>query len=140
MIHGVSAVNSCGVYLKRRELLRSLILALAAVALTATAATSQMPPPSLVPEKIAMDAFYDGARVRIEGAAPAESGVLIVIRGAEKDEFFNRKGRAGPIWLNVDRIHIKQAPSIFLSFGSADAGSLLDRRLSIDTNSTKLLL
>jgi hypothetical protein len=86
-----------------------------------------MPPPTLTPEKIPMGTFYNGARVRIEGTAPGDSGVLIVIRGAEKDEFFNRKGRVGPLWLNADRIHIKQAPSIFMSFGSTNASSLLDR-------------
>ena len=74
-----------------------------------------------------MGAFYNGSRVRIEGTAPEDAGVLVVIRGDRKDEFFNRKGRVGPIWLNVDRIHIKQAPSVFLSFASADAGSMLDR-------------
>ena len=104
-----------------------LTLAFGVAVLTVNAATAQMPAPTLVPEKIAMGTFYDGAHLRIEGTAPNSSGVLIVIRGAEKDEFFNRKGRVGPIWLNVDRIHIKQAPSISLSFSSAEISSLLDQ-------------
>lgn len=70
-----------------------------------------MPPPQLVPEKIEMDTFYIGARVRIQGTAPPGSGVLVVIQGSEKDEFFNRKGRVGPIWMNVDRIHVEHAPA-----------------------------
>ena len=93
----------------------------------AAAATTSMPPPTLTPEKIAMGTFYDGAQVRIEGTAPGDSGLLVVIRGSEKDEFFNRQGRIGIIWLNADRIHIKQAPSLFLSFSSAEVDSLLDR-------------
>ncbi len=104
-----------------------MIVALGVGLSTAALANEQMRPPTLDPEKIAMGTFYDGARVRIEGTAPSGSGVLIVVRGAESDEFFNRKGRVGPIWLNVDRIHIKQAPSIFLSFSSSDVSSLLDR-------------
>lgn len=88
---------------------------------------AQMPPPGLAPGTIAMGAFYNGARVRIDGTAPAGSGVLIVIEGSERDEFFNRKGRVGPIWLTVDRIHVKHAPSVFLRFNSAPLGSMLDQ-------------
>lgn len=79
------------------------------------------------PEKIEMGAFYNGAKVRIEGVVPASSRVLVVLRGAENDEFFNKKGRVGPIWLNTDRVHITQAPSLFLSYSSDDVSSLLDR-------------
>jgi hypothetical protein len=86
----------------------------------------QMPAPRLVPEKIAMGTFYDGAQVRIEGTAPAASGVVVAIEGSERDEFFDRKGRVGPIWLTVDKIHVKHAPSVFLRFGSAAIDSLLD--------------
>jgi hypothetical protein len=74
-----------------------------------------------------MGAFYNGAKVRIEGTAPAGSQVLVVIRGDENCEFFNKKGRVGPIWVNTDRIHIAAAPSLFLFFSSADVSSLLDR-------------
>jgi hypothetical protein len=131
---GISPVNFYVECSNHRRLLQTLTLALGAGALGAIAAAAQMPapvaqmaPPVLIPEKIAMGTFYDGARVRIEGTAPSGSGMLIVIRGGEKDEFFNRKGCVGFIWLNVDRIHFKYAPSVFLSFSSADASSLLDR-------------
>jgi hypothetical protein len=80
----------------------------------------------LSPEQVRMGAFYNGARVRIEGTAPAGSRVLVVIRGEEKDEIFNRKGRVGPIWLNTDKVHVTNAPALFLSYGSDDVRSLLD--------------
>jgi hypothetical protein len=86
----------------------------------------------LAPETIQMGAFYNGARLRVEGTAPAGSQILVVIRGEEKDEFFNKKGRVGPIWVNVDRIHVTRSPSLFLFYSSADLSSLLDRH-SIDT-------
>ena len=88
---------------------------------------AQMPTPRLVPEMIAMGTFYDGAHVRIEGTAPAMSGVVVTIEGTERDEIFDRKGRVGPIWLTVDKIHVQSAPSVFLRFSSAALGSLLDR-------------
>ena len=90
---------------------------------------AQNPAPSLKvsPQTISMGAFYNGARVRIEGTAPAGSQVLVVIRGDERDESFNKKGRVGPIWVNTDTIHVAQVPSVFLSFWSGDVNSVLDR-------------
>ncbi len=131
---GVTAIKGYGIRVKHCQWWKALVLAAAAGVLALSAAPAQaapapaqMPPPKLVPEKIAMGAFYDGARLRIEGTAPAGAGVLVVIEGTERDEFFNRKGRVGPIWLTVDRIHVKHAPSVFFRFGSAPLASLLDR-------------
>lgn len=130
----VTAIKCYGIHVKHCRRWKALLLAAAALALAAIpasaqpAAPAQMPPPKLIPEKIAMDAFYNGTRVRVEGTAPADSGVLVVVEGSEHDEFFNRKGRVGPIWLTVDRIHVKHAPSVFLSFGSAALSSLLGRQ------------
>ncbi|MBZ5612787.1 MAG: TIGR02186 family protein [Acidobacteriia bacterium] len=78
------------------------------------------------PEGIQMGAFYDGAKMRIEGAAPSGSQVLVIIRGEEHDELFNKKGRVGPIWVNTDRIHVAFTPSLFLSFSGADVTTFLD--------------
>lgn len=87
----------------------------------------QMNPPELTPSTISMGSFYDGASVHVEGDAPSASGVIVVLRGTEKDEFFNRKDRFGIIWLNADRIHFQHAPSLFFAFSSDDAESMLSR-------------
>jgi len=79
------------------------------------------------PATIEMRTFYNGADVRVEGSAPAGSDVLVIVRGAAKDEFFNRKGRKGPIWVNADKLKISGAPSLFLSFSSRELNSILDR-------------
>ncbi len=100
-----------------------LTIALPVTAAAQTSASSL----KLSPETIQMGAFYNGAKVRIEGTAPAGSQVLVVIRGDENNEFFNKKGRVGPIWVNTDKIHVTAAPSLFLSFSSGDVSSLLDR-------------
>ena len=135
---GVSSIPKCRARAGRREQWAVLAL-LTAGAFTAGAASlhtapgaasplpEQMSAPRLAPEKIAMGTFYDGAHVHIEGTAPAVSGVVVVIEGTERDEIFDRKGRVGPIWLTVDKIHVQSAPSVFLRFSSAALGSLLDR-------------
>jgi len=107
------------------------LLAALTIAVPATAAAQVSAPSSALsvkvsPEAIQMGAFYNGAKMRIEGTAPSGSQVLVVIRGEEHDELFNKKGRVGPIWVNTDRIHVAFTPSLFLSFSSADVTALLD--------------
>ncbi len=80
----------------------------------------------LAPDQVQMGTFYNGSKMRAEGTAPAGSQVLAVIRGADKPELFNRKGRVGPIWLNTDKVRITQVPALFLSYGSAEVRSVLD--------------
>jgi len=109
------------------------LAAILTIALPSSAAAQASAPSLKVsPETIRMGSFYSGAKVRIEGTAPAGSQVLVVIRGDENDEFFNKKGRVGPIWVNTDRIHVTAAPSLFLCFSSGDVSSLLGRT-SIET-------
>ena len=79
-----------------------------------------------------MGAFYDGSAIKIQGSVPPDSGIIVVIRGDKKDEFFNKKGRVGPIWINTDKVHVAAVPALFLSFASSDISSLLNRE-SIDT-------
>lgn len=92
------------------------------------APASRSPAPSieLSPETIRMGAFYAGARVRIEGTTPPGTDVVVVIRGTEEAEFFNRKARVGPVWVNVDRVHVAGVPSLFLRLGGGDVHALLD--------------
>ncbi len=87
---------------------------------------------TLSPDTVKMGTFYNGSVIRIQGSAPPDSGIVVVIRGDVRDEFFNKKGRVGPIWINTDKIHVAAVPSLFLSFTSSDIRSLLNRE-SIDT-------
>jgi hypothetical protein len=88
---------------------------------------------NVAPGTIKMGAFYNGSVVRIQGSAPSDSGIIVIIRGEIKDEVFNKKGRVGPIWINTDKVHIAAVPSLFLNFASSDISSLLDRQ-DIDNN------
>jgi uncharacterized protein (TIGR02186 family) len=84
-------------------------------------------PLKLSPETIEMGTFYNGAPIRMEGTAPSGSKVMVVLRGAEKDELFNKKGRVGPIWVNTDKVHVTGTPSLFLRFSSEDVHTFLPR-------------
>lgn len=105
----------------------SLALALVTPA-TLEGATAPGPSVRLTPDAVRMGAFYAGATVRIEGETPPGTTVLIVLRGPEEAQFLNRKGRVGPVWLSVDKVHITHVPSLFIRLGGGDVRSLLDKR------------
>ncbi len=90
----------------------------------------------LTPERIEMGAFYSGVRVKIEGLVGHGSKAIVVLRGADKREFFNKKGRFGFIWLNAGSVRISGAPSLFLCFSSEPVRALLEaeviRQRSLD--------
>jgi uncharacterized protein (TIGR02186 family) len=105
-------------------------LAMVLAVLASPKISAETAPPvtlELSPKTIEMGAFYNGARLRIEGKAPSGSQVMIVLRGTSKDEVFNRKDRVGPIWINVDKVHVTGPPSLFLRFSSEDVHTFLDR-------------
>jgi uncharacterized protein (TIGR02186 family) len=81
----------------------------------------------LTPEVIEIGTFYSGPQVRIEGTVEDGSKPVVVIRGADVTEVFNKKGRVGPIWVNTGEVHISGVPSLFLSFSAEPVSSFLDR-------------
>jgi uncharacterized protein (TIGR02186 family) len=108
-----------------------LALALGLAVMAGPRASAETNPPvtlKLSPQTIEMGAFYDGARLRVEGTVPSGSKVMIVLRGVSKDEVFNKKDRVGPIWINVDKVHVSGPPSLFLRFSSEDVHTFLDRQ------------
>ena len=80
----------------------------------------------VTPEPVNMGAFYSGVRMRIGGAAEAGAKVVVVVRGGDKEETFNKKVRAGPIWISSGKVHISGAPSLFLSFSPEPVSAFLD--------------
>ena len=104
-----------------------ITIGLALFSLIPAMGAAQVSPPSirLSPDTIRVGAFYGGADIKVEGSVPPGSKVLVVVRGDEKDEVFNRKGRVGPLWINTDKLHIGGAPRLFLSYG--DVSTVLDR-------------
>jgi hypothetical protein len=105
-------------------------MAFAVLASAAPRSAPALEPPApsirLSPDAIRMGTFYRGATVRVEGEAPPGTAVLVVIRGPEEAQFFNRKGRVGPVWLSVDRVHVTRVPSLFVRLGGGDVRSLVD--------------
>lgn len=74
-----------------------------------------------------MDAFFDGARVHVEGQAEGAGDVLVTVVGEAHAQEFNRRLQVGPVWISSGRMRFSGVPSLWLSFSSRAAGSLLAR-------------
>ncbi|HXX37955.1 MAG TPA: TIGR02186 family protein [bacterium] len=95
----------------------------------------------LTPSVIRMGTFYGGARVRVEGTAPAGSGVIVAVRGVGATEAFKKVERLGPIWVKTGNVSISGVPSLLLVFSSKPLESCLSRdeldRLQLDAPAVK---
>jgi len=83
-------------------------------------------PLKLIPERIEIGMNYGGAPLRIEGTVAEGSDVVVVIRGPEDEQEFNKKVRAGPIWISSGKVSISGVPSLFLSLSSGSVRGLVD--------------
>ena len=95
--------------------------------LAAQAPAPALPSVGLAPSDIRMGTFYDGARLEVTGSIASGSGVVVVIRGPEIEEAFNKKGKIGPLWYNAAKVEISGVPSLFLCFTSDALSGLLSR-------------
>jgi hypothetical protein len=80
---------------------------------------------TLSPDRIEITTIYDGALVQVEGDAEPGSQMVVVVRGPDKEEEFNKKVRAGPIWINSGKVHVSGVPALFLSFSPEPVRDIL---------------
>ncbi len=79
----------------------------------------------VTPRVIEIGAFYDGARVRVEGSAAPGAKVIVTVTGSDHEETFNRKARFGPIWVSAGKLRVSGVPSLFLRFSAGPVGAML---------------
>jgi hypothetical protein len=92
------------------------------------ASEPETPTLQVIPDVVRMNAFYSGARMRLEGIVRAGSEVVVVVRGGDREETFNRKRHYGVIWINSGKVHVKGVPSLFLRFSDQPVRRFLSRQ------------
>jgi len=105
----------------------SLVCGVAAQTAPADEPADLRPAPVVTPQAVDVGLRFGGAQLRIEGRAESGEQVIVVLRGQERDEGFNRKRRFGPIWISSGQVHVSGVPSLWLLFSSAPVGKILDR-------------
>jgi hypothetical protein len=92
-----------------------LALALAGV-LPARAAAPVL---TLSPATVKIGAFFNGEAVSVLGAIPAGTQAVLEVVGSSAEETLMRKGRRGGLWMNVGKIMVQDAPSLYLVLSTA---------------------
>jgi hypothetical protein len=74
---------------------------------------------SCFPNLIQVTTFFHGTWVKIYGTCPSGCKVLVEIVGEDAKEIFMKKGKYGPLWMNVAEIRIEEVPNLYLLLGQA---------------------
>ena len=70
--------------------------------------------------------FFNGQSVTVSGTIPAGAQAVLEVMGSSAEEHLMRKGRRGGLWMNVGKIKVQDAPSLYLVMSTAK--ELLDGR------------
>jgi hypothetical protein len=71
------------------------------------------------PSTVQIGTFFNGQSVTVSGTIPAGAQAVLEVIGSSAEEHFMRKGRRGPLWMNVGEIKVQDAPSLYLVMSSA---------------------
>ena len=86
----------------------------------------------VTPPVVEMGTFYGGTNLRVEGRVATGSKVVVIVRGKDATELFNRVGRVGPVWINTGRVSVSGVPSLLLVFSSEPVCDCLCRQAMDD--------
>jgi hypothetical protein len=71
------------------------------------------------PGTVKIGAFFNGQAVTVSGTIPAGAQAVLEVVGSSAEEILMRKGRRGGLWMNVGRIMVHDAPSLYLVMSTA---------------------
>ncbi len=107
----------------------SLCLPLLLVLGLAGQAKAESPALQVSPDVVEINTFFQGRYVTVTGTLPKGQGAVVEVMGPTSQEHLMRKGRRGPLWMNVGEIGVSGVPSLYLVLSSrADllAGNRID--------------
>ena len=70
--------------------------------------------PRVIPHNINIGPFFSGMKVNVTAQIPKHSGVIVKLVGRDEDLTLNEKGKKAIIWLNINQVKVKNAPSIYI--------------------------
>jgi len=77
------------------------------------------------PARLEVSTFSGQAFVQITAHVDPGNLPIIVVRGPEVEELFDRKVRFGPIWINSGRARVSGVPALLLSLTPAPLGEMV---------------
>jgi|WetSurMetagenome_2_1015567.scaffolds.fasta_scaffold116048_2 hypothetical protein len=70
------------------------------------------------PDVVEINSFFQGRNVTVTGTLPEGLGAVVEVVGPTTEEHLMRKGRRGPLWMNVGQINVSGVPSLYLVLSS----------------------
>ncbi len=77
-------------------------------------ARAAAPTLTVSPATVKIGTFFHGQTVTVSGTIPAGAQAVLEVVGASAEEPLMRKGRRGGLWMNVGKILVHDAPSLYL--------------------------
>ena len=82
------------------------------------------------PQTVMIDLMFGGRTIRVEGSAPAESEIAVVVSGEAEPLELKVKGKAwGLLWLNVGHVTFTSMPTLYLVASSVPLGELASKEV-----------
>ncbi|MGQ9532708.1 MAG: TIGR02186 family protein [Desulfotomaculales bacterium] len=92
----------------------------------------------LQPDEVRVGLTFRGQQVQVGGQAPPGSDLYVRVTSSPGSTVnLNRKGRIGPLWMNVEHVWVEGMPRLYQVFTSAPLARLtpeLEERLGIDAD------
>jgi hypothetical protein len=78
------------------------------------------------PNSIRIGSFFSGEKITVRAIIPHGYQAALRILGPREDLSLMRKGRVGGLWMNIQEVHFKNLPKVFLLWTS-DRLSLMEK-------------
>jgi len=83
-------------------------------------ASGASPAIEISPEKVEIHSFYHGESLTLSGVIPAGCEPILMVLGERKEHALKRKGRVGPLWMNVGDLTVTDAPEMYYLLTSSE--------------------
>lgn len=90
-----------------------LIILTAAVLLPASIAAAGDLGLNVTPDQVNIGIKFKGETLEITGEAPAGSDIFLKFESPPGTVSLNRKGKVGPLWMNVDNVQAENVPKVY---------------------------
>lgn len=88
------------------------------------AQTSPMGIDIIQPKTIRIKSTFSGEKVSIRAIIPSGDKVALRLTGLRENQVLMRKARVKGLWMNVEQIHFKNIPKVYLLWTSKDLSSI----------------
>lgn len=79
---------------------------------------------NVVPDRVSVGAFYHGTDVEVSAETPRCDATVLILESEGTDIVLNRKGRLGPVWMNVAQITAQGAPGVYILASSENLAAI----------------